>query len=380
MNPEGILIRRLRENFEGIMDETTSELMSQVFGKHLHECHKRDQLVREVALELQTLSTGMYHVCRDGMQLQKHLTRHSNSRKILEDGFLQAFKSSTKYAKIFSEIEDLLQEFFSEFMGHHHVGLGYTGAPVLKVNFDTVKFTNKGKLQSLSLLQRVTISFIKFSGEFSTEDLTEDLEEAASNLDVLPRGVTQPIAPAKDMVDPIGGPNLDAGFDLMKRIQSSRRRILGAREYERTGTRQDNPPKRQNTRSGLTSRRGSARNLQADFQSPDLSFLQNLASRSDGFNSSSSSGHCEYANRFLHFDKSFSCCIFKVLIVSIQVRSQVLLQVHLQVAFACLLLASHSTHALTACPSMEQKPVQKTASARIPSWNRTISLILKIPS
>ena len=116
---------------------------------------------------------------------------------------------------------------------------------------------------------------------------------------MLPRGVTQPIASAKDMVEPIGGPSLDFSFDLLKRLQSSRRRILGAREIEQLTTQNDNPPKRQNTRSGgSSSRRNSARCLQGDFQTPDLSFLRNLASRSDGFNTSSSSGHCK--SSFLH--------------------------------------------------------------------------------
>ena len=65
------------------MDGTSSEIMSQVFGKYLHESHKRDQLVREVALELQAMSTAAYHACRDGMQLQKQRSRLENSQKIL---------------------------------------------------------------------------------------------------------------------------------------------------------------------------------------------------------------------------------------------------------------------------------------------------------
>ena len=168
--------------------------------------------------------------------------------------------------------------------------------------------------------------------------MTEDLEEASTNLDVLPRGVSQPIASAKDMVEPIGGPTLDAGFDLMKRIQSSRRRILGAREIEHMGSRTDNPPKRQNTRSGISSRRGSARNLQADFQSPDLSFLQNLASRSDGFNSSSSSGLCKYLIQILVIR------LHNLHNYHLQARSQALLQVHLLVVFVLHLHASRWTH------------------------------------
>lgn len=164
MNPEGLLIRKLRESFDGIMDDTTSELMSQVFGKHLHEWYKRDQLVREVATEVQSLTTGIYHLCRDGMQMQKHRTRHENSRRILEEEFLRTFKSSTKYAKIFTEIEDLLQEFFTEFMAHHHIGLSFTGSPTFKVNFSSVKFTSKGKSDVFKFLcHLICFLFFNFS-------------------------------------------------------------------------------------------------------------------------------------------------------------------------------------------------------------------------
>ena len=92
-------------------------------------------------------------------------------------------------------------------------------------------------------------------------------------------------------MEPFDGPVLDVGFDFFKRLQGSKRRILNAREMERMSTINENPPKRQNTRPSVGgARRNSARNLQDDFQAPDLSFLQNLSSRSDGFNTSSSSG------------------------------------------------------------------------------------------
>ena len=114
-------------------------------------------------------------------------------------------------------------------------------------------------------------------------------------MEVLPRGVTQPLAAAKDLTEPFNGPVLDSGFDLFKKLQGSKRRILNAREMERINMGiGENPPKKQNTRSSSAiTRRNSSRSLHAEFQAPDLSFLQNLASRSDGFNTSSSS-HCKY--------------------------------------------------------------------------------------
>ena len=129
------------------------------------------------------------------------------------------------------------------------------------------------------------------SGDSRNEDLTEELEEAAANLDVQPRGASQPLAAAKDLVEPFDGPILDVSFDFFKRLQSSKRRIMNAREMERISTTNENPAKRQNTRpAGVPSRRSASRNLQEEFQAPDLSFLQNLSSRSDGFTTSSSSG------------------------------------------------------------------------------------------
>ena len=52
------------------------------------------------ALEMQSLTTSTYHVCRDGMQLQKQRTKRDNSRELLEKEILGAFKSSTKYSLI----------------------------------------------------------------------------------------------------------------------------------------------------------------------------------------------------------------------------------------------------------------------------------------
>ena len=139
------MTRKMREIFEDVMDSTSSDLMSQVFGKYLHECYKRDQLVREVALEMQSLSTAAYHVCRDGMQLQRQRTKHDNSRRILEEEVLGAFKSSTKYALIFKEVEAVFQEFCNAFMDRHHIGVTYTGKPVFKVDFSSIKFITKSK-------------------------------------------------------------------------------------------------------------------------------------------------------------------------------------------------------------------------------------------
>ena len=146
------------------------------------------------------------------------------------------------------------------------------------------------------------ISFIYFSADSRRDDLTEELEESSTNLDVLPKGVTQPVAAPKDLIDPFDGPTLDVGFDFFKKLQGVRRRILNTREMERMGSVTENPPKRQNIRTaGGAMRRNSSRNLQADFLSPDLSFLQNLASRSDGFNTSSSSGHCKFFDSYVDF-------------------------------------------------------------------------------
>ena len=139
------MTRRLREVFEDIMDESSSDLMSQAFGKFLHEVYKKDQLVREVALDMQSLTTAAYHVCRDGMHLQRQHLKRENSRMILEREILHSFKASTKYSQIFNEIESVFQEFFNEFMRCHHVGLSFTGKPVFKIDFSSVKFSSKSK-------------------------------------------------------------------------------------------------------------------------------------------------------------------------------------------------------------------------------------------
>ena len=139
------MTRRLREIFEDIMDESSSDLMSQAFGKFLHEIYKKDQLVREVATEMQSLTTAAYHVCRDGMHLQRQHLKRENSRLILEQEILRSFKTTTKYSQIFTEVESVFQEYFSEFMKCHHVGLSFTGKPVFKVDFSNVKFTSRSK-------------------------------------------------------------------------------------------------------------------------------------------------------------------------------------------------------------------------------------------
>ena len=142
------MTRRLREIFEDLMDESSSDLMSQAFGKFLHEIYKKDQLVREVAGEVQSLSTAVYHLCRDGLHLQKQSLKRQNSRLILEKEILGSFKSSTKYALIFSEVESVFQEFFDEFMRRHHVGVTFSGRPTFKIDFSNVKFTSRGKSSS----------------------------------------------------------------------------------------------------------------------------------------------------------------------------------------------------------------------------------------
>ena len=137
--------------------------------------------------------------------------------------------------------------------------------------------------------------YYKISDDARSDDLTEELEEASTNLEVLPRGAAQALASAKELIEPFEGPSLDANFDFFKKLQGVKRRIMNAREMERLSAVSENPPKRQNVRTaGGVVRRSSSRSLQGEFQSPDLSFLQNLTSRSDGFNTSSSSSHCEY--------------------------------------------------------------------------------------
>ena len=143
------MTRRLREIFEDLMDESSSDLMSQAFGKLLHEVYKKDQLVREVAGEVQSLSTAAYHLCRDGLHLQKQSQKRQNSRSILEKEILDSFKASTKYAQIFGEVESVFQEFFEEFMRRHHVGIGYTGRPNFKIDFSNVRFNSKSKFSQV---------------------------------------------------------------------------------------------------------------------------------------------------------------------------------------------------------------------------------------
>ena len=126
--------------------------------------------------------------------------------------------------------------------------------------------------------------------------MTEELEDAASNLEVLPRGSLQALAAARDLCEPASGLTLDTGFDLLKNLQGSKRRLITAKEMERASSIVENPPKRSNIRRS-TGRR-SSRNLQGEFQSPDLSFLQSLSSRSDGQSSTpTSSGSCKSQNR-----------------------------------------------------------------------------------
>ena len=144
VNSEGLMTRKIREVFDDIMDSTASDLMSQVFGKFLHETYKREQLVREVATEMQALSTATYHLARDGMHLQRQRLKHENSRRILEDEILGAFKTSTKYSTIFKEVESVFQEFFDVFMKKHHIGIGYSGKPSFKISYSDVKFSTKG--------------------------------------------------------------------------------------------------------------------------------------------------------------------------------------------------------------------------------------------
>ena len=115
------------------MDGPSALMMSQIFGKMLHECNKKHQLVREVALDVQALATAQYHLSRDGLQLTKHQQRVQNSQRILQDQLLKSFKSNTKYSTILSQTENVMQEYFDEFMRRHHIGVEVTGKPVFKM-------------------------------------------------------------------------------------------------------------------------------------------------------------------------------------------------------------------------------------------------------
>ena len=126
------------------------------------------------------------------------------------------------------------------------------------------------------------------SSSGKSDDLTEELQEFASSFETFPRTTGVPLTAAKDMHAPFESSGPDSSFDLLKRLQGSKRRILTAQQMERCNH-EDTPPKRPNRGHRRPSSRVS-RNLQADL-APDFSFLTGLTGRSDGPNTSSSSGN-----------------------------------------------------------------------------------------
>ena len=125
------------------MDSTSSEALSQVFSKLLFEFYKQQKIVKEVSSELQSLTTALYHTNKDCMNLVRHSARQRSSRDILEDQMLKAFKSTTKYTRLFIQLEDVIKQFYGQFMKEKYPGLQATGKPCLRLDFSDVKFTGK---------------------------------------------------------------------------------------------------------------------------------------------------------------------------------------------------------------------------------------------
>ena len=80
------------------------------------------------------------------------------------------------------------------------------------------------------------------------------------------------MAAARDLCNPIEGPNLDDSFDLHKSLQNAKRRVLNARQLERSSVVEPVPTKRPNLRSS----RRSSRNLTSELSGPDFSFIREL--------------------------------------------------------------------------------------------------------
>ena len=127
------------------MDDTTAEILAQVTSKLLHEEVKYHRIIKEVSVELQSLTTALYHVNRDAMNLTRHSARLHQSRKLIEDEMLTAFRASTKYTRLFNQLEDIMQQFYVAFMDNRHQGLSSNGLPKLKIDFSDVRFKTKGK-------------------------------------------------------------------------------------------------------------------------------------------------------------------------------------------------------------------------------------------
>lgn len=144
VNLEGLFQRRVKEIYEPLMDSTSSEVLSQITGKLLQEFYKYRKLVQEVTHEIQSLSTCLYHCNKDNMHLVRHQARLLQSRKQLEAEMHASFKASTKYTRLMSQLEDIVQQFFTMFMKNRHPGLSASGLPKLKMDFSDVRFNLKG--------------------------------------------------------------------------------------------------------------------------------------------------------------------------------------------------------------------------------------------
>ena len=145
VNLEGLFHRRVKEIYDSLMDSTSSEVLSQITSKLLHETSKHQKITKEVCLEIQALTTSLYHCNKDAMNLSRHHARLQSSRKILEEEMLSSFKASTKYTRLYTQLEDIMQQYFQLFMKDKHSGLSASGLPKLKMDFSDVKFTVKGK-------------------------------------------------------------------------------------------------------------------------------------------------------------------------------------------------------------------------------------------
>ena len=124
------------------MDSTSAEILSQVTSKMILEATKQHKLVREISLELQALCTALHHCNKDNMNLIRHHARYQQCRKSLEDDVLSSFKSTTKYARLVGQVEDVMQQYFVQFMKEKHSGLSHTGRPRLRLDFSDVKFSS----------------------------------------------------------------------------------------------------------------------------------------------------------------------------------------------------------------------------------------------
>ena len=146
VNPEGLIQRKVRESFADIMDGSAAELLSQTIGKYVYEQHKKHKIITELTTELQMLATSMYHISRDGSSLIRQKARLSIARRTLERNVIGSFMMTTKYQRLTSQLQSLLQDYFKIFMAKHELGVNYHGELKINVNFDSIKFSTSGTL------------------------------------------------------------------------------------------------------------------------------------------------------------------------------------------------------------------------------------------